>query len=48
LAARDAASSAPARLEQEITQEGGLADPGFAGDADHPRIAASALSKKFA
>jgi hypothetical protein len=48
LAARDATSSAPARLEQEIIQESGLADPGFAGDADHPQIAASALSKKFA
>jgi hypothetical protein len=47
LGARDAASSAPARLEQEITQKGGLADPGFAGDADHPQIAASALSKEF-
>jgi hypothetical protein len=47
LAARDAASSPPARLEQEITQEGGLADPGFAGDADHPQIAASALSEEF-
>jgi len=47
LAAADTTSSAPARLEQEIIQKGGLSYPGFAGDADHPQVAASALSKEF-
>ena len=47
LAARDATSSAPSCLEQEIIQQGGLPDPGFAGDADHSQIAVSVIRKQL-